>query len=328
MFSAIYVESNLKQQPRVEQILSRFSETPVIECERYTEVFNKKAQNFRLQKSAPALIIAEKFGHKVLASPGGYGFDDSQSFYFSHMLNCVYDCRYCFLQGMYSSANYVMFANYEDFAAEIVEKIEASNSPTVFYSGYDCDSLALEPVSGFVDFFIPLFKRYPQATLEIRTKSTQIRSLSNLEPISNCVIAMSFTSEKASEKWEHKVPSIDKRIQALRKLQAQGWPVAIRFEPIINQGDVVEDYKNLFAKIFAELDGNKLHSVSTGQFRMPQNYHKKIVSLYPDEPLFALEVKNDDGMISLRSDEQADYLKAIEADLFSYIDKQRYYRCA
>ncbi|GIT63906.1 MAG: hypothetical protein Ct9H300mP22_3060 [Gammaproteobacteria bacterium] len=77
----------------------------------------------------------------VLASPEGYGFEEGASYYFSHMLNCVYDCRYCFLQGMYRSANYVLFINYEDFEAEIESSIKSASAPAVFFSGYDCDSL-------------------------------------------------------------------------------------------------------------------------------------------------------------------------------------------
>ena len=38
------------------------------------------------------------------------------------MLNCIYDCNYCFLQGMFNSANYLVFVNYEDYFKEI-EKI-------------------------------------------------------------------------------------------------------------------------------------------------------------------------------------------------------------
>ena len=75
------------------------------------------------------------------------------------MLNCVYDCRYCFLQGMYSSANYVLFVNYEDFEGAIAEEIGENNGGGVYYSGYDCDSLALEPVSNFCSHFLPVFRQ-------------------------------------------------------------------------------------------------------------------------------------------------------------------------
>jgi spore photoproduct lyase len=122
MFSAIYIEEELRESDRVLRLLHRFPKLPHIYCERYGDVFNRKSQNFRLQKKAPALILAKKYGNKVLEAPAGYGYNQAKSYYFSHMLNCVYDCRYCFLQGMYSSANYVLFVNYEDFESAIEAK--------------------------------------------------------------------------------------------------------------------------------------------------------------------------------------------------------------
>lgn len=328
MFSTIYVEEEVLETQRVKALLDRFSSVPQVICARYGEVFNRKSQNFRLQKSAPALILAKKHGNKVLAAPDGYGYDDSKSYYFSHMLNCVYDCRYCFLQGMYSSANYVLFVNYEDFEDAIVDKIDENEGRGVYYSGYDCDSLALEPVSKFCSHFLPVFRRYPKAELEIRTKSTQVRSLLEAEVVPNCVIAMSFTSSEAAAKWEHKVPSIEKRLEALRKLQLAGWKVAIRFEPLVLGVEGLAPYEALFARVFSMLNVEKLHSVSTGLFRMPIGFHKKIVKLYPDEELYARPTETSDGMISLKSNEESAILMAIERLLLNYISTEQYYRCA
>ena len=41
------------------------------------------------------------------------------------MHNCIYDCRYCFLQGMYRSAHYVVFINYEDYQWAIEERLRS-----------------------------------------------------------------------------------------------------------------------------------------------------------------------------------------------------------
>ena len=328
MFSTIYIEEEVFDSARVSGLLDRFEHVPQVICDRYGEVFNRKSQNFRLQKMAPALILAKKYGNKILSVPSGYGYNDSKSYYFSHMLNCVYDCRYCFLQGMYSSANYVLFINFEDFEEAIVEKIEENNGGGVYYSGYDCDSLALEPVSNFCSHFLPVFRRYPEAELEIRTKSTQIRNLLDSEVVKNCVIAMSFTTSEAARQWEHKVPSIEKRLEALHKLQLAGWKVAIRFEPLILGGEGLAPYEALFAQIFSKLDVRKIHSVSSGLFRMPVDFHKKIVKLYPDEELFARPTEITDGMIALKSVQESSQLVAIEKLLLSYVSSEQYYRCA
>ncbi|NKB35458.1 MAG: DUF1848 family protein [Pseudomonadales bacterium] len=327
MFSAIYIEEEVRCEDRVQEILARFSEIPQIECERYGEIFNRNAQNFRLQKKSPALILAKKYGNLVLTSPEGYGFQGGQSFYFSHMLNCIYDCRYCFLQGMYRSANYVLFVNYEDFAAQLESVSTDSDQSAIFYSGYDCDSLALEPISKFCEYFLPVFKRTPNSILEIRTKSTQIRSILETESFENCVIAMSFTAHGASQQFEHKVPSIAKRIEALLKLQQAGWRIALRFEPIIWESQLIKNYQKLFDEIFATLDIEKIHSVSIGEFRMPSSFYKNIVKLYPDEALFARETEISDGMISLATKE-VEPLQELEQLLLGYISAEQYYRCA
>ncbi len=328
MFSAIYIEQEVAEFERVRRLLDRFPQVPQVICERYGQIFNRKSQNFRLQKKSPALILAKKYGSLVLPAPAGYGFDESNSYYFSHMLNCIYDCRYCFLQGMYSSANYVLFVNYEDFESALEDKIIENDGAGVYYSGYDCDSLALEPISSFCRHFVPVFSKFPDATLEIRTKSTQIRCLLEQNVLDNCVIAMSFTSQQAAIQWEHKVPTLEKRIEALRKLQQAGWKIAIRFEPLVLDGKHGESYRSLFKSIFSSLDVDKIHSVSSGLFRMPVEFHKRIVKLYPDEELFARPTSVADGMIALKNEDEDLQLMEIERHLFEYISPQQYYRCA
>lgn len=338
MFSAIYIEQAARDCARAQSIIEKLPLLPVIEIEQYGEIFNRSNQNFRLQKQKPALILAQKHGNKVLPTPPGYGFEHlqvsdqqpdperhRQGYYFSHMLNCVYDCRYCFLQGMYRSANYVLFTNFEDFTAEIIATADRSDS--VFYSGYDCDSLALEPISGFCDYFLPVFAKQANSVLEIRTKSTQIRSFLEREPISNCVIAMSFTPQAVARAMEHKVPAVQKRIEALSRLQQAGWSVALRFEPVIANADTLTDYKALFEEIFQAIDPSRLHSSSLGEFRLPADYYKRMVKLYPHEPLLARETVRSEGMISLAA-QQNFSIQALEELLFHYINEEGYYRCA
>ena len=326
MFSAIYIEEEIKDWDRVKEIVEPFSNVPQIICGRYGEVFNRTNQNFRIQKQTPALILAKKYGNLVLPAPSGYGFEGGKSFYFSHMLNCIYDCRYCFLQGMYRSANYVLFVNYDDFKSQIEKSIRSYDGNSIYYSGYDCDSLAFEPVSYFCDYFLRVFEKNPSGILEIRTKSTQIRALLERPPIPNCIIAMSFSPQKSALQYEHKVPSIQKRIQALEKLQEKGWKIAIRFEPVIFENRLLENYKVLFEQIFDSLNVNQLHSVSLGEFRMPKTYYKSVVKLYPDEELFARETKVEDGMISLK-DTGTDSLRNLEDMLQTYVSHEKYYFC-
>ena len=120
MIETIYIENQIKKHHRTKQILSRFKKkVDIIYCDHYGEIFNIKSQNFRIQKNKPALVLAKKEGKKLHDIPKTFSIGGKKNYYFSHMLNCIYDCEYCFLQGKHMSAHYLLFVNYEDFFIEI-----------------------------------------------------------------------------------------------------------------------------------------------------------------------------------------------------------------
>ncbi len=328
MIDTLYIEENIRNHPRTLSICDRFPQASIIPCERYGEVFNPKAQNFRLQKQNPALILAEKFNHFALPAPSGYGIGAQKNYYFSHMYNCLYDCRYCFLQGMYQSANYVFFVNFEDFQTEIKQICDASpEDPIHFFSGYDCDSLALEPITHFAEEFLPFFAQIPNAWLELRTKSTQIRSLLNRKPFSQCIVAFSLSPDVIAQKVEDKAPSLARRLDALVKLQKHGWALGLRFDPLIYQADYKIQYKNLFAQVFSRISEESLHSVSLGVFRLPEKYFKKIHKLYPDEKLFASPFQTTNKMTSYKTELEQEMLDYCTEQLLNYIPSSKFFPC-
>ena len=66
MIKTIYIEEEIAGHPRTKRIIKRFPKASKIICDRYTEIFNRKSQNFRLQKKNPALILAKKHKKMVL----------------------------------------------------------------------------------------------------------------------------------------------------------------------------------------------------------------------------------------------------------------------
>ena len=327
MPDTIYIEQDIVDHPRTLTILERFPRARRITCERYGQVFNPRAQNFRLQKRKPALILARKHDGFVLPAPTGYGVGGQRNYYFSHMLNCPYDCRYCFLQGMYRSAHQVLFVNYEDFEHAIADRLRAETGNAWFFSGYDCDSLAYEPVSRFAQGILPLFARNPDAWLELRTKSVQIRGLLATVPLANVVVAFSFTPEEISRALEHGAPSVPRRIEAMVRLQQQGWRLGLRFDPLIYQTDYEAQYERLFEQIFAVIDPRRLHSVSLGPFRLPRAFFRTLKRLYPDEPLLASPLSDAGGMISYRPDLEQQMTEFCTESLLRHIPRHIFFPC-
>ena len=328
MVATIYIEEEVRRHPRTESICGRFPNATRVVCERYGEVFNPRAQSFRLQKRSPALILARKHDHHVQATPDGYGIGGADNYYFSHMLNCLYDCRYCFLQGMFRSAHYVVFVNYEDFGEAIDRRIQKSGSrQSFFFSGYDCDSLAFDGVTGFADFALDFFAERPQAWLELRTKSTRIEALLRRPPLENCVVAYSFTPEEVSLALEHKVPSFERRLRAAKKLQDRGWKLGLRFDPLIDQEGFEDQYRRLFDRVFAALAPEKLHSVSLGAFRLPRGFFREMVKLYPEERLFASPLEDRDGIVSYKTERRREMFEFCRRQLLRRVPQEAFFPC-
>jgi spore photoproduct lyase len=328
MVSCVCDESEVRQHSRGLNIIKRPKNTAIAKVEHYAEVFNPRAQNFRLQKSSPALIIARKHKVLVLKTPKAYGIGGYHNYYFSHMLNCLYDCRYCFLQGMYGSAHQLIFVNYEDFANEISQVVARHDpEPVWFFSGYDCDSLANEALTRFAEFFVPIFAGLDNAWMELRTKSTQIRHLLKLQPSPRIVIAFSFTDHHSHRKLEHGVPSIKKRIDAMQALAEAGWPVGLRFDPIVYHRHYQQAFVQLLEQIFKVIDTKSLHSVSLGAFRLPKDNFKQDHKLFPDEALFEQNLALNNDIISYPLEQEQEMRAFCEQQLLQRISPEIYFPC-
>jgi spore photoproduct lyase len=328
MIEVIYHEEGILDHPSVQAILKRYPRAILISCAHYKDVFNPGGQSFRLQKQKPSLILARQTGSLVHPVPATYGIGGTRNFYFSHLLNCLYDCRYCFLQGMFPSAHYVLFVNYDDFQDEILRKTkESADEPSWFFSGYDCDSLALENVTGFADCFLPFFAKHGNAYLELRTKSVNLKVLEKTDPLPNVVTAFSFTPDEISEQLEHGVPSVSSRIRAMEKIAGLGWPVGLRIDPLIDCKNFEERYRTLFDKLFANLPPDSVHSVSLGAFRVPVSYFKKMEKLYPEEPLFAGKFEKRGKFTGYRQEIEQDRSAFCQDELLKRIPREKLFQC-
>ncbi|MEM8996522.1 MAG: spore photoproduct lyase family protein [Acidobacteriota bacterium] len=332
MISAVYVERAVADHPRTRQILGRFTKVPHVQVERYGEVFNRRDQNFRLQKNRPGLILADKPKGHLQPVPEGYGIGGRHNYYFSHLLNCPYDCRYCFLQGMYASAHYVLFVDYEAFFAAAAAAASAhgggSDGEITFFSGYDADSLALEGLTGFVEAAVPAFAGMPGAVLELRTKSASPGPLLSLDAHDRLVVAFSLTPPALGAEVEAGVPTLDRRLATLAKLAAHGWPIGLRFDPLLWHPAAEEHYAELFERVFAAVPRGRLHSVSLGAFRLPVGFFKKLEKLHPDSALIqAGPFQRHGGMVSYRLDLERRLVERCTELVRRHVDGDRFFPC-
>ena len=109
------------------------------------------------------------------------------------------------------------------------------------------------------------------------------------------------------------------------KLQTQGWPLGLRFDPLIYTADFRKHYQHLFEQVFERINPENIHSVSLGVFRLPENNYKKMHKLYPQEKLFAGPLVNQQGMVSYRQDLEQEMMDFCSEQLLTYIPQAKFF---
>lgn len=294
-FSHIYIEKEVRNHPVTKRILATFPKASIIEIDHYKDVFCRSHQNYRLQKQTPSLILANKHQNLVYeGAPVCQNFGNQHFYYVSSVMNCIYDCEYCYLQGMYPSANIVIFVNLEEIFEE-VEKLLQRHSVYLCIS-YDTDLLALEHLLGYTKEWTSFALKHKELTIEVRTKSANLSVLDQIEPSAGIILAWTLSPHKIIESYEHHTPSLEQRITCIQKALQKGFKVRLCFDPMLYTKDWKKEYEDMFRQVFDEIKAEQLQDVSLGVFRVPQDYMKKMRKQSIASAVIQFPYDNDNGV--------------------------------
>lgn len=293
-FSHIYIEKSIRNHARTQQILTKFPSAMRIEITHYKDVFCRKKQDNYLQHNAQKLILAAKQGTLLYkGAPVCQSFGNQYFYYTSCIMNCIFDCTYCYLKGMYPSANIVVFVNLEDFFAEI-EQILA-NHPLYLCISYDTDLLAMESITGYVQEWYSFAAKHNDLKVELRTKCAKKSLLQQFAPISEIIYAFTLSPQAVIETYEHYTPSLSERLSCAAELIRAGCPVRLCFDPMIYIPNWQQHYAQMLEEVFCRIDLQKIVDVSVGTFRISQDYLKNMRKQNPESAVIWFPFEKDGG---------------------------------
>ena len=335
-FSVIYAEKESLDYPIARHILEKYPDCPVILIEQYKHVFHRHNQNFRWQKSHPALILAVKKPPFLYDGPPVcQSFGCKHFYYSSPLMNCPFDCSYCFLQAMFPSAYTVAFVNLSDFAREIADTAKRHAPDKVYIAAsYDTDLAAFQSVYPYQEALVSELVDYDASVaknlvLEFRTKSADSsffrhhpRSVTSAEILSALVFAFTLSPDACIERYERGTPRLDSRMAAIRIAQASGYSIRLCFDPVFPEKDLLPLYPTFFDRVFGGLNGEQILDVSHGFFRMSDEYFRRIKRANPGSRLFSQAFPRGD-VVSYDADLCAEIRAEHVALLSQYIDKER-----
>lgn len=324
-FSHIYVEKNAMDYKVTKKIIEKLKDSKIIEIENYSGIFSKGNQDFNIQKNSPKLILALKRGESMFY-PGAkvcHSFDNDNFYYTVSVQNCIFDCEYCFLQGVYTSGNIVIFINIEDNFRELDYKLQTQD--IYLCISYDTDLLGIDFLTDYVSMWYEYASHHPNLKVELRTKSNNINFFLNEKPNKNFIVAWTLSPENFVKKYEKKTALLENRLKSIAKMQELGYTVRICFDPIIYTRDFFDEYAKLIEKTFSIVDPNKLLDISIGAFRISKEYLKRMKQNRPDSALIHYIYECEDGVYSYKKDVLKTILDFVEKQVENYVDKEKIY---
>ena len=165
----------------------------------------------------------------------------------SHANGCAFrpQCEYCYLKSsLWHVGGQVVFSNVEEMLAEVRKWIAQEGLESyVLNAGNLSDSLSFEKVRPAVARLVEVFREAEAGgkrhALLLVTKGgmRECAALLAARPCTNVIVSFSVNSAKVAAQCERGAATVEDRMKAARQLQAAGWRVRIRIDPMFAGAD-------------------------------------------------------------------------------------------
>ncbi len=282
-FSHIYVEKGVKEYPLTHVVLARFPKATLIEIDRYQEVFNRSRQDWREAKSAQKLILAKKEAPFLYRATDVIQGAHDRFFYTTPILNCIYDCDYCFLQGKFTSPHAVIFVNEEDFFG--AASAELVSGPITLSPSYETDLLGFQKIVPWASKWIEYAAKNPSLTLELRSKSASYQSIKQDRIPTNVILSWTISPSEIVQKYEKGTPRVEARLNSAQKALEDGWKVRLCLDPILVTDKWQECYRAFLSDLTKTFPVKDLYDFWVGTFRISSQQLERIKSQRDDSDI-------------------------------------------
>lgn len=199
------------------------------------------------------------------------------------MNGCFYQCDWCYLKLTYRAAfPYIIIrVEYDKIIKRLEKRLENISEPIIFNSGEMADSLSLEHLTGAARKFIPWFGTAENGYLFMLTKSDNVDDILDLRHNGHTIIAWSMNNAGVSRKFEIGAPPFERRLNSARKVQAAGYPLRLRIDPIVPFNGWQKSYAETVKTIFDYVQPERM---TLGTLRFEKGFYDRRNSFFTSGP--------------------------------------------
>ncbi|AXH08756.1 DNA repair photolyase [Malaciobacter halophilus] len=175
--------------------------------------------------------------------------------------SCGFDCSYCSIQSFY---NQDKIGFDENFKTNLQNLELDANEIYHIGTGQSSDSLMWGNKEGILDALFEFAKNNQNVILEFKTKSNNIKYFLENEVPANIICTWSLNTPTIIENEEHLTASLEKRVEAAKKLSDKGVLVGFHFHPIVHYENYLKEYEEVYKTLIETFDSKKVALVSFG----------------------------------------------------------------
>ncbi len=267
------------------------------------------------REARDALLLYSFPGTFLSSCPGSDGMVCCNYFVINLGVGCLFDCHYCYLQNFLNNPLMTVHANLDQLFSELDFKTRNKKVRFRIGTGEYTDSLVLEPLTGLSSRLVEYFARSENALLELKTKSSNVESLLDLDHRGHTVMAWSVNPPRVVAEVEDGTASLDERLAAARLAAAAGYKIAFHLDPVIYYEEWETEYHALIERLFDEVPPDSIVWISLGSFRFAPGLKERIQARFPADELTRAEmVQGTDGKYR--------YFKTIRSEMYVSIRKK------
>lgn len=294
----IYITRESEHLPMVHRILENARHIPVEFIEDSKDLIEDGLiSRDPVGEGKKILLVTHQKGEYVKPCPCTPGYIGCNYYIINTELNCPLDCSYCILQLYLNNPLITVHANTKELWRELEDFLGKNRTRTIrIGTGELGDSLALDHLTNRSTDLISRFASYPNACLELKTKTVNIENILKLAPLQNIVIAWSLNSHKIARQEEPGAPSVRERIQAALRVSEAGYRVGFHFDPIIHYEGWEDGYDEIIEVLMENVPAEKIAWISLGSLRFPPALKPVIQKRFPETKIIYEEfISGKDG---------------------------------
>lgn len=235
-------------------------------------------ETYAIAKNTMAIVNAPPSSFKLTPIP------PSADWQFHLAQGCPAHCQYCYLAGSLSGVPVVKVYGNLPQILDNLSNYEGESATTYEVSCYT-DPLGIEHLTGSLAQCIRYFGTRDNAYLRWVSKFDNVEQLLDLPHNKHTRCRFSVNADPVSHYMEGGTATVANRLQALRKLAMNGYPVGIVLAPIMVIDNWQEHYNELFKNIAQALDIECDLTFELITHRFTPKSKEVLQTWYPNSPL-------------------------------------------